>query len=68
MIFEMGYRFDVLDKNVFSDDFLTRHVYPCRSKINKSVNLFSCRYFVSRRLFHLMNTLNRFQFIHVFAR
>ena len=29
-IFEqLGYRFDVLDNNVFSDDFLTRQVYPC---------------------------------------
>ena len=29
-IFEnVGYRFDVLDNNVFSDHFLTRQVYPC---------------------------------------
>ena len=30
IIFEqMGYRFDVLDNNVFSDDLLTWQVHPC---------------------------------------
>ena len=39
MIFEqVGYRFDVLGDNVFSGDFLTRQVYPCWYKINKSRN------------------------------
>ena len=33
----MGYRFDVLDNNVLSDDSLTRQVYPCLNKINKSI-------------------------------
>ena len=35
----MRYRFDVLDYNVYSDDFLERQVYPCWNKINKSANL-----------------------------
>ena len=38
IIFEqVGYRFDVLDTNVYSDDFLARQVYPCWNKSNKSV-------------------------------
>ena len=37
----MGYWFDVLDTNVFSDNFLTRQVYPCWNKINKSVDFYA---------------------------
>ena len=29
---------------------------------------FPCRVFVSRRLFHLMSTPNRFEFVHVFSK
>ena len=35
---QVGYLFDVFDNNVYSDDFSARQVYPCWSKINKSVN------------------------------
>ena len=55
----MGYRFDVFDNNVYSDDFLGGRFIHVEIKSTK-VSIFMP--ISSEQAFHLRNTSNRFQF------